>query len=241
MPASTPAARSTSITSIPKAIETTARRAGQHGCHPGARRLRQARHRRQDRAIRYARENKVPYLGICLGMQLATIEFARHVAGFEGANSTEFDADTPHPVVGADHRVAGSRGRVEKRDANSDLGGTMRLGAQRCPIKPGTLASKIYGAEVNERHRHRYEVNNTYVPKLEAAGMVISARTPTEDLPEMMELPAETHPWFVGVQFHPEFTSNPRTGHPLFIAYVQAALAQGHPVKLCGTKLKAAP
>jgi CTP synthase len=175
-------------------------------------------------AIRHARENRVPYLGICLGMQLATIEFARHVAGFEGANSTEFDADTPHPVVALITEWQDREGRVEKRDTGSDLGGTMRLGAQRCPIKPGTLASKIYGAEVNERHRHRYEVNNTYVPKLEAAGMVISARTPSEDLPEMMELPAETHPWFVGVQFHPEFTSNPRTGHPLFIAYVRAAL-----------------
>ena len=176
-------------------------------------------------AIRYARENKLPYLGICLGMQLATIEFARHVAGFAGANSTEFDADTPHPVVALITEWQDREGRVEKRDASSNLGGTMRLGAQRCPVKPGTLASKFYGAEVNERHRHRYEVNNTYVPKLEAAGMVISARTPTEDLPEMMELPAEIHPWFVGVQFHPEFTSNPRTGHPLFIAYVKAALA----------------
>ena len=175
-------------------------------------------------AIRYARENKVPYLGICLGMQLATIEFARHVAGFEGANSTEFDAETPHPVVALITEWQDREGRVEKRDASSDLGGTMRLGAQRCPIRPGTLASKIYGAEVNERHRHRYEVNNTYVPKLEAAGMVISARTPSEDLPEIMELPAAIHPWFVGVQFHPEFTSNPRTGHPLFIAYVKAAL-----------------
>jgi CTP synthase len=176
-------------------------------------------------AIRHARENRVPYLGICLGMQLATIEFARHVAGFEGANSTEFDADTPHPVVALITEWQDREGRVEKRDAGSDLGGTMRLGAQRCPVKPGTLASAIYGAEVNERHRHRYEVNNTYVPKLEAAGMVISARTPSEDLPEMMELPATMHPWFVGVQFHPEFTSNPRTGHPLFIAYVKAALA----------------
>ncbi|NJD36396.1 MAG: CTP synthase [Betaproteobacteria bacterium] len=175
-------------------------------------------------AIRYARENRVPYLGICLGMQLATIEFARHVAGLDGANSTEFDGETPHPVVALITEWKDREGRVEKRDASSDLGGTMRLGAQRCPIKPGTLASRIYGVEVNERHRHRYEVNNTYVPKLEAAGMVISARTPTEDLPEMMELPAAIHPWFVGVQFHPEFTSNPRTGHPLFIAYVKAAL-----------------
>jgi CTP synthase len=177
-------------------------------------------------AIRYAREHKVPYLGICLGMQLATIEFARHMAGLEDANSTEFDAETPHPVVALITEWQDREGRVEKRDAGSDLGGTMRLGAQRCPVKPGTLAATIYGAEVNERHRHRYEVNNTYVPKLEAAGMVISARTPTEDLPEMMELPAATHPWFVGVQFHPEFTSNPRTGHPLFIAYVKAALAR---------------
>ena len=177
-------------------------------------------------AIRYARENRKPYLGICLGMQLATIEFARHVAGLEGANSTEFDADTPHPVVALITEWLDREGKVEKRDATSNLGGTMRLGAQRCPIKAGTLAAKIYGMEVNERHRHRYEVNNVYVPKLEGAGMVISARTPTEDLPEMMELPQEMHPWFVGVQFHPEFTSNPRTGHPLFIAFVSAALVK---------------
>jgi CTP synthase len=176
-------------------------------------------------AIRYARENKVPYLGICLGMQLATIEFARDVAGLEGANSTEFDQDTPHPVVALITEWLDREGKVEQRDANSDLGGTMRLGAQRCPIKAGTLAAQVYGKEVNERHRHRYEVNNVYVPKLEAAGMVISARTPSENLPEMMELSQEIHPWFVGVQFHPEFTSNPRTGHPLFIAYVKAALA----------------
>ncbi|MBI5786888.1 MAG: CTP synthase [Rhodocyclales bacterium] len=176
-------------------------------------------------AIRYAREHKVPYLGICLGMQLATIEFARHMAGLEGANSTEFDQDTPHPVVALINEWLDREGKVEHRDANSNLGGTMRLGAQRCPIKPATLATEVYGKEVNERHRHRYEVNNIYVPKLEAAGMVISARTPSENLPEMMELSQEIHPWFVGVQFHPEFTSNPRTGHPLFIAYVKAALA----------------
>ncbi len=177
-------------------------------------------------AIRYARENKVPYLGICLGMQLATIEFARHVAGLDKANSTEFDADTPHPVVALITEWMDREGKVERRDAQSNMGGTMRLGAQRCPIKPDTLAAKVYGKEVNERHRHRYEVNNVYVPKLEAAGLVISARTPTEDLPEMMELPTAMHPWFFGVQFHPEFTSNPRAGHPLFIAYVQAALAR---------------
>ncbi|MCX7171344.1 MAG: CTP synthase, partial [Proteobacteria bacterium] len=177
-------------------------------------------------AIRYAREHKVPYLGICLGMQLATIEFARNKAGLAGANSTEFDPDTPHPVVALITEWLDREGRIERRDGKSDLGGTMRLGAQRCPTKPGTLAARIYGAEVNERHRHRYEVNNLYVPKLETVGMIISARTPTEDLPEMMELPAAMHPWFVGVQFHPEFTSNPRTGHPLFISYLQAALAK---------------
>jgi CTP synthase len=176
-------------------------------------------------AIRYARENKVPYLGICLGMQLATIEFARHVAGLEGANSTEFEHDTPHPVVALITEWLDREGKVEQRDANSNLGGTMRLGAQRCPTKAGTLAAQVYGKEVNERHRHRYEVNNVYVPKLEAGGMVISARTPSENLPEMMELSQAIHPWFVGVQFHPEFTSNPRTGHPLFIAFIKAALA----------------
>jgi len=176
-------------------------------------------------AIRYARENKLPYLGICLGMQLATIEFARHVVGLEGANSTEFEPDTPHPVVALITEWMDREGRVERRTADSNLGGTMRLGAQRCPIKPTTLAARIYGKEVNERHRHRYEVNNIYVPKFEAQGMVISARTPSEGLPEMMELPVQIHPWFVGVQFHPEFTSNPRTGHPLFISFVEAALA----------------
>jgi CTP synthase len=178
------------------------------------------------KAIRYARENKIPYLGICLGMQLATIEFARHVTGLAGANSTEFDPDTPHPVVALITEWADREGRIEKRDANSNLGGTMRLGAQRCPLKEGTLAASIYGKEVNERHRHRYEVNNAYVPKFEAAGLIISARTPTENLPEIMELPQSMHPWFVGVQFHPEFTSNPRTGHPLFIAFVKSALAR---------------
>ncbi|MBK8335838.1 MAG: CTP synthase [Sterolibacteriaceae bacterium] len=175
-------------------------------------------------AIRHARENRVPYLGICLGMQLATIEFARHVAGLEGANSTEFDAATPHPVVALITEWMDREGRIERRSEQSDLGGTMRLGAQRCPVKPGTRAASIYGVEVNERHRHRYEVNNTYVPKLEAVGMVISARTPNEKLPEIMELPEEMHPWFVGVQFHPEFTSNPRDGHPLFTSYARAAL-----------------
>lgn len=173
-------------------------------------------------AIRYARENNVPYLGICLGMQLAVIEFARHVAGLTDASSTEFAPDSPHPVVALITEWMDREGRAEKRDEGSDLGGTMRKGAQVCPIKDGTLARKIYGPEVNERHRHRYEVNNVYVPRLEQAGLVISARTPTENLPEIMELP--DHPWFVGVQFHPEFTSTPRDGHPLFTSYIKAAL-----------------
>ena len=175
-------------------------------------------------AIRYARENKVPYLGICLGMQLAVIEFARNVAGLKDANSTEFNPDTPHPVVGLITEWQTADGKVEKRSENSDLGGTMRLGAQRCPVKAETMAAAIYGNDVNERHRHRYEVNNHYVERLEAAGLIISARTPTENLCEMVELPQDVHPWFIACQFHPEFTSNPRTGHPLFKAYVQAAL-----------------
>ena len=178
-------------------------------------------------AIRYAREHRVPYLGICLGMQLAVIEFARNVCGLSGANSTEFDPDSPHPVVGLITEWLDREGRVERRDAGSDLGGTMRLGAQRCPVVPGTLAASIYGESVNERHRHRYEVNNHYVPKLEAAGLRVSARTPSEGLTEMAELPQlgeKAHPWFVGVQFHPEFTSTPREGHPLFRAYVLAAI-----------------
>jgi CTP synthase len=175
-------------------------------------------------AIRYARENKKPYLGICLGMQLAVIEFARNVANLKDANSTEFDGKTPHPLVGLITEWKDATGKVEIRSEESDLGGTMRLGAQKCPIEPGTLAAQIYGPEVNERHRHRYEVNNHYVEQLKAAGLVISARTPTEQLCEMIELPQDVHPWFVACQFHPEFTSNPRTGHPLFKSYVEAAL-----------------
>ena len=178
------------------------------------------------KAIQYARENAVPYLGICLGMQLAVIEFARHVAKIESANSTEFDPETPNPVVALITEWLDREGKIEKRAADSDLGGTMRLGSQRCPVKANTLAHSIYGNEVNERHRHRYEVNNIYAPKLEKAGMIISARTPTEDLPEMMELPQSMHPWFFGVQFHPEFTSTPRDGHPLFLAFIRAALAR---------------
>jgi len=178
-------------------------------------------------AIRHARENGVPYLGICLGMQLAVVEFARSVCALAGANSTEFDPDTPHPVIGLITEWHDREGRVEKRDARSDLGGTMRLGAQRCPIVPGTIAASVYGESVNERHRHRYEVNNGYVDRLQDAGLVISARTPAESLTEIVEMPrsgANAHPWFVGVQFHPEFTSTPRDGHPLFRAYVEAAV-----------------
>lgn len=175
-------------------------------------------------AIRYARESKTPYLGICLGMQLAVIEFGRNVAKLKDANSTEFDAKTPHPLVGLITEWKGADGKVEQRSEDSDLGGTMRLGAQKCPIVPDTKASAIYGSEVNERHRHRYEVNNNYVEQLKAAGLVISARTPTENLCEMVELPVDAHPWFLACQFHPEFTSNPRTGHPLFNAYIEAAL-----------------
>jgi CTP synthase len=175
-------------------------------------------------AIRYAREHAIPYLGICLGMQLAVIEFARNVAGLGGANSTEFDPAAPHPVVALITEWMDREGKVEVRHAASDLGGTMRKGSQRCPVKSQTLAHRIYGDEVNERHRHRYEVNNVYVPRLEQAGLVISARTPSENLPEIMELP--DHPWFMGVQFHPEFTSTPRDGHPLFIGFIGAALAR---------------
>jgi CTP synthase len=184
------------------------------------------------RAIRHARENGVPYLGICLGMQLATIEFARNVCGLAGANSTEFDRDTPHPVVALITEWLDRTGRIEQRTEKSELGGTMRLGAQRCPVEPDTLAYAIYGKEVNERHRHRYEVNNVYLPQLEAKGYKVSARTPSEKLPEIMELPA--HPFFVGVQFHPEFTSTPRDGHPLFKAFVAAALKHR-----AGSKLRA--
>jgi len=179
-------------------------------------------------AAQFARESKVPYLGICLGMQVALIEYARHKAGLSSANSTEFDLDTAQPVVALIDQWQGQDGKVEKRDANSDLGGTMRLGAQTCEIKPGTLAAEIYGAVVTERHRHRYEANNHYLPRVEAAGLVVAARTPTEDLCEIMELPRtgeNAHPWYMGVQYHPEFKSTPRDGHPLFTSFIKAALA----------------
>jgi CTP synthase len=175
--------------------------------------------------VKYARESKVPYLGICLGMQIAAIEIARNKVGLEGANSTEFDKETPHPVIALITEWQNHDGQIEKRDETSNLGGTMRLGAQPAAVKKGSLAHKIYGKDtVAERHRHRYEVNNHYVPRLEAAGLSISAKTKAEDLTEISEL--IDHPWFVGVQFHPEFTSTPRESHPLFKSFINAALEQ---------------
>ena len=172
----------------------------------------------------YAREHKIPYLGICLGMQVATIEVARHLAGLKDANSTEFDPATPHPVIALIDEWQDRDGTIQKRDANSDLGGTMRLGAQSSDVKPGTLANQIYGNVVTERHRHRYEANEHYLERIQNAGLVISAITQREKLTEIVELPREVHPWFVGVQFHPEFKSTPWDGHPLFTSYVKAAL-----------------
>ncbi len=175
------------------------------------------------KAIRYAREKGVPYLGICLGLQLAVIEYARHKAGMEGAHSTEFDAQTPYPVIALISEWRNRDGKVEIRDAHSNLGGTMRLGGQECLLQRGTLARQIYGSEkVVERHRHRYEVNNHFVPRLEQAGLRISGISASEDLCEVIELP--DNPWFVACQFHPEFTSTPRAGHPLFKAFIEAAL-----------------
>lgn len=176
-------------------------------------------------AARLAREKKIPYLGICLGMQVATIEYARHKAGLANANSTEFDPETPHPVIALIDEWQDRDGSIQKRDANSDLGGTMRLGAQSSDVKPGTLAHEIYGSVVTERHRHRYEANVRYLERLEQAGLVISALTQREKLTEIVELPKSVHPWFMGVQFHPEFKSTPWGGHPLFTSYIKAALA----------------
>jgi CTP synthase len=177
------------------------------------------------RAIEFARTRRIPYLGICLGMQLAVIEFARHMAGMAGAHSTEFDPETPYPVVGLIDEWLDREGRVEVRTENSDLGGTMRLGSQEAELLPNTLARKVYGSDrIAERHRHRYEVNNTYLPKLREAGLSVSGLSiGGERLTEMIEL--ADHPWFVACQFHPEFTSTPRSGHPLFKAYIEAALA----------------
>jgi CTP synthase len=176
------------------------------------------------KAIQYARENKIPFLGICLGMQLAVVEFARNKANLQGANSTEFSKKPEHPLVALITEWQDECGLIVKRDEESDLGGTMRLGAQKAPVKKDTIAYSIYGAEVNERHRHRYEVNNGYVDKLIKAGLVVSARTPKDNLCEIVELSKSDHPWFFGCQFHPEFTSNPKDAHPLFMSFIEAAI-----------------
>ncbi len=175
-------------------------------------------------SAQFARENKVPYLGICLGMQVATIEYARHMAGLTDANSTEFVPDGPNPVIALINEWKDADGSIQTRTANSNLGGTMRLGAQSSDVAPGTLAHKIYGDVVTERHRHRYEANVNYLDTLRKAGLVISALTQREQLTEIVELPQTVHPWYMGVQFHPEFKSTPWDGHPLFNAFVKAAL-----------------
>ena len=182
-------------------------------------------------AVRYAREHGIPYLGICLGMQVAVIEFARNVAGLEGAQSTEFFRETPHPVIGLITEWQDHTGKIERRDENSDLGGTMRLGGQSCKLVPGTLARQVYGKdEIVERHRHRYEFNNAYREVLEKAGLTLSGTSVDGNLVEMIEI--ADHPWFVACQFHPEFTSTPRDGHPLFKGFVEAAIrhSQAPPV-----------
>ncbi len=172
-------------------------------------------------AVRFARENGIPYLGICLGMQVAVIEAARHLAGLDGAMSTEFNRSTPHPVVGLITEWQDASGGIEERDEHSELGGTMRLGAQEVRLARGSLAAYVYGGNtIRERHRHRYEVNNRYRTALEKAGLRFSGLS-VDDLVEMVEIPA--HPWFLASQFHPEFTSNPRDGHPLFTGFIRAA------------------
>jgi CTP synthase len=178
------------------------------------------------RAIQYARENHIPFFGICLGMQTAVIEFARNVAGFNGANSTEFDKQTPYPVIGLIQEWRNAEGHVEMRSEQTDLGGTMRLGAYYCELEPNTLAFSAYGkTPIVERHRHRYEVNENFVPELQKHGLVVSGRAADSTLVEMIELP--THAFYVACQFHPEFLSTPRQPHPLFSRFVQAACEQG--------------
>lgn len=173
---------------------------------------------------RFAREQKLPYFGICYGMQAAVVDYARHVAGLENANSTENDKQSPHPVIGLITEWRTATGDVEKRDERSDLGGTMRLGLQEQRLKPGTLARDLYGKDVvAERHRHRYEFNNRYRTQLEDAGLVISAKSMDDLLVEMVELPRAVHPWFLACQAHPEFLSTPRDGHPLFVGFIRAA------------------
>ncbi|MEQ9209275.1 MAG: CTP synthase, partial [Pseudomonadales bacterium] len=176
-------------------------------------------------AVRYARENRIPYLGICLGMQVAVIEYARNVAGLEGAHSTEFDEKTPNPVIALITEWTAGDGSIERRGKDSDMGGTMRLGSQDCHLAEGSKARELYGQEtIKERHRHRYEFNNNYLEILKNAGLVISGLSADRLLVEMIEIP--DHPWFVACQFHPEFTSTPRDGHPLFEGFVKAAMDQ---------------
>jgi CTP synthase len=177
-------------------------------------------------AIRYAREQGVPFFGICLGMQMAVVEFARHVCGLEGANSVEFNATPPHALI---HLMETQKGVTDK-------GATMRLGAYPCVLAPGSLAASVYGAtEISERHRHRYEVNNAYREQLEQGGLVLSGLSPDKHLVEMVELPQSRHPYFIGCQFHPEFKSRPHAPHPLFTRFVEAALVRAT------TPVKAAP
>ncbi len=177
------------------------------------------------RAVRFAREERIPYLGICLGMQVAVIEYARDVAGLEGAHSTEFKQDTPHPVIALITEWRDEAGQVERRDEHSDLGGSMRLGGQNCRLEPGSLARRVYGKpQIRERHRHRYEFNNRYLDLLKDGGMRFSGWSLDGRLVEIIELP--DHPWFIACQFHPEFTSTPRDGHPLFCGFIEAAVAQ---------------
>jgi len=172
--------------------------------------------------VRFARTRDIPYLGICLGLQIAVIEFARHVAGLDNAQSTEFDPDSKNPVVALVTEWTETDGNLVERDEADDLGGTMRLGAQAATLRPGSLCARVYGRdEIQERHRHRYEVNNTYRTQLEEQGLRVAGLS-NDDLVEMIELPE--HPWFVACQFHPEFKSTPRDGHPLFSAYISAAL-----------------
>jgi CTP synthase len=172
--------------------------------------------------VRFARENNIPYLGICLGLQVAVIEYARNIANMKEANSTEFNEDTPYPVVGLITEWMDENGSVQQRDKDSDLGGTMRLGGQECALVDGTIAKGIYGKDViTERHRHRYEVNNMLIDMVEQAGLTVSGRSTDGTLVEMVEI--KDHPWFVACQFHPEFTSSPRDGHPLFESFIKAA------------------
>jgi CTP synthase len=178
-------------------------------------------------AVKAAREGNIPYLGICLGMQIAVIEYARNVCGMTAANSTEFDHKTDNPVVGLIEEWIDQKGNKELRTADSDLGGTMRLGSQICHLVPGSKAHNIYGnAQINERHRHRFEVNNNYLPELKQAGLVVGGLSFDKTLVETIELPQ--HRWFFASQFHPEFTSTPRDGHPLFESFISAATEYKH-------------